>query len=125
MAQILDRTDDNKTRKGRIAKFKRGPGVFVYDGGETDTESEPTPKFMPNGKPDMDHNGKQKMGGPPILHTIPIDTYVLQGIEFPKGVPVAVKLDALALKLRGMSSFDEVSAETAPKRGRSKKAVEV
>ena len=107
MAAILDRTDENKTRKGRLAQLKRGPGVFVYDGGEFDTESEPTPKFLPNGKPDIDHNGKQRLGGPPILHQIPIDTYELMGVKFPKGVEVEVKLSALALKLRGMDSFSE------------------
>lgn len=108
MPHILDRTDENKTRKGRREKFKRGPGWFVYDGSETDTESIPQPKFMHNGKPDLDHNGKQKNGGPPLLKLIPIETYVLQGHEFPKGVPVRVELDALALKLRGMNAFVEV-----------------
>lgn len=132
MPQILDRTDENKSRKGRLANFKRGPGVFVYDGGEFDTESEPTPLFLPNGKPDVDYTGKQKLGGPPILHKIPIDTYELMGIKFPKGEPVEVKLHALALKLRGMDSFHEqepvaavepaAAAEEEPKRGRKPKS---
>ena len=106
MAAILDRTDENKTRKGRLAQLKRGPGVFVYDGGAFDTDSEPTPLFK-NGEPVLDHSGKQKLGGPPILHRIPIDTYQLMGVEFPKGVEVEVKSSALALKLRGMDHFHE------------------
>ena len=128
MPQILDRTDENKTRKGRLAQLKRGPGVFVYDGSENDTDSEPTPLFDKKGEPVLDHSGKQKLGGPPILHQIPIDTYVLMGVEFPKGVPVEVKLSALALKLRGMDSFHEqaetvpaVEEKEEPKRGRPRK----
>jgi hypothetical protein len=134
MTAILDRTDENKTRKGRLAQLKRGPGVFVYDGGLFDTESEPTPLFK-NGEPVLDHSGKQMLGGVPNLRQIPVDTFVLMGVEFPKGVPVEVKLSALALKLRGMDHFveqDEAApvVEAAPiveeetKRGRPRKAVE-
>jgi hypothetical protein len=131
------RDEDNQTRKQRLARIKKGPGVFVYDGSAVDTEWEPTvmrhgkkePMFTPDGMPVVDVAGRQMyqkvgaimkgkdgrpvFGGEPKRHTKPIDVLVLWGKEFPSGVPVFVEDTAMARKLRCLGSFDELEGDEA------------
>lgn len=133
---------DGDNRKERFAQIPKGPGVFVYDGSAVDHESTPTilrthhkepeyddrtglPKMDKAGRqvyktagiPKMDNTGRPMLGGPPEIKRIPIDTYRLRGSEFPKGEPVKVNNPRLALKLRTMSCFEEVSEEATKKKG--------
>ncbi len=132
MAAIKDRDDENKSRKLRKAKIKRGPGVFVYDGSLIDTEWVPQALRMgknvavldANGMPVLDATGRQifeksgapvrdekgqpVLGGEPKVVKHPIEVYKLWGVEFPAGKEVVVDDPTLAAKLRGMDGFDEV-----------------
>lgn len=144
MPAILDRGEGNAKRKERLAKLKKGPGVFVYDGSLCDTESIPTPLlvgkaqpvFDARGMPVVDKTGRQQyapagqfvrdesgqpvLGGTPKTVTRQLSTFKLRGFEFPAGKPVTVSDSALALKLRGMNGFEEVEAiqvETEPDAG--------
>lgn len=134
MPQIKDRSEENARRKSRLAKMRRGPGVFVYDGSLCDTEWIPTPAltgkkealfdssglpamdasgrqiYQQSGRPVIGHDGKILMGGTPKMVRKPIETYLLRGMAFPKGEPVEVEDSGLALKLRGMDGFTEVEA---------------
>jgi hypothetical protein len=131
----LDRSEGNQRRTDRLKQLKKGPGTFVYTGGEFDSVSTPTmllsdgksqPVFNPDGSlvfdaagrqvfqrigtPVKDEKGNIVLGGVPKVERIPITTYELQGVKFPQGVEVRVKNPALALKLRGMDHFEEVEA---------------
>lgn len=151
MPAIRDRGEGNAKRKDRLAKLKKGPGVFVYDGSAVDVEHIPTPlltgKKVPEldgaGMPLVDGAGRQVfkragtpvrndrgeiiMGGAPKVVRHPINVFEIHGFAFPKGEPIHVDNDQLALKLRGMDCFTEVDAaalgDAAPKkRGRRSKA---
>lgn len=136
MPQILDRDEDNAKRKQRLAKLKRGPGVFVYDGSHTDHESIPTyllvgkevAKFNEStGLPQIDKSGRQVferagtvvrngkgepvLGGVPKIERIAVETKTVRGVDFPTGKKVLVEDPSLALKLRGMDGFEEVEGE--------------
>lgn len=132
MPQILDRGEGNAKRKERLARQKKGPGVFVYDGSGCDTVWHPTPVlvgksealldssgmpaidssgrqiFKPAGQYKRDKQGKIIMGGVPRVERVPLDVFKLRGVEFPAGVPVRVEDGQLALKLRCMGCFEEV-----------------
>ena len=135
MASISDRSEESKSRKLRQARLKRGPGVFVYEGGAYDTEWVPTylkvgrnvPVFDANSMPVVDGSGRQVyekagalvrdskgqpvLGGTPEMKRIPLDVFVVRGKEFPKGKEVVVDDPSLALKLRGMDFIEEVEGE--------------
>lgn len=147
--QITDRDEDNRKRKQRLAKIKRGPGTFVYNGGFEDVHHEPTPLlrgkrepafnaddslkvdrsgrqvFERQGTPKRDESGKIILGGVPKETRTPIDAITIRGIVLPKGEPVRVDNVATALKLRCMGGFtelddDEAPGPVAPKRGRGR-----
>ena len=135
MPAIRDRGEGNMRRKDRLAKLKKGPGVFVYNGSSFDHESIPTPLLTgrnepvldANGMPVMDSSGRQVyqragsfvrgpkgevvMGGVPKIKRTKIDVFKIRGVEFPEGERVTVEDPQLALKLRGMDAFDEVEPE--------------
>jgi len=139
MPAIHERGEGNARRRERLAKLKKGPGVFVYDGEGYDTEAIPTPLltgtkspvFNAAGLPVMDASGRQiyeksgrpvtaqdgtiVMGGVPKVRRIKIKTLKMRGLEFPEGKPVLVADEALALKLRGMDVFEEVEGKDAEK----------
>lgn len=132
MPQILDRDFDHSSRYKRLAKQKKGPGVFIYDGKAMHTEWEPTlkrvgksaPALDPSGMPLLDASGRQqylppnqleydekgqpKLGGPPKVTKTPIEVYMIRRMEFPAGKRVKVADAALALKLRCIGFFEEV-----------------
>jgi hypothetical protein len=148
MPQILDRDEEHKRRKDRLAKQKRGPGTFVYDGAACDTEWIATPMLKgqnvalmdASGMPVVDGAGRQMfekanshvtdstgrpvMGGRPKVVTHKIEVYKLRGVEFPAGKPVKVENDSLALKLRCMAHFTEVEegAKVAAKEAKAEPA---
>jgi len=118
-----------------MAKIKKGPGVFVYDGSaETETHT-PTPMlsranspvFTDDGLPVVDSSGRQvferagrvikngdgtvRMGGKPKVERIKLDTFVLWGVAFPKGKEVLVEKETLAHKLRCLHCFKEVDGD--------------
>jgi hypothetical protein len=123
------------SRKENLAKLKKGPGVFVYEGGAYDTECVPTllrrtksePKFDDQGMPVLDRAGRQLyektgdvirgsdgkpvLGGPPKIVKKEFDPYAVSGGLFHKDKPVTVGDPRLALKLRGLACFKEVEAE--------------
>jgi hypothetical protein len=131
---IETRDEGNAKRKDRLAKIKKGPGVFVYNGGAFDTDWAPTPmlvgakvpKLDEQGMPVRDRAGRQVyeragevvrdlkgqpvLGGEPSVERKPMKTFVVRGKEFPAGKQVVVDDPTLALKLRCMSHFDEVEA---------------
>lgn len=134
MPQILARDEEHAKRRQRLAKQKKGPGVFVYDGSAVDTESIPTiltlgkdtPVFDAHGVPRIDSTGRQifdrqgtpvlvngrpQLGGEPRVNRKPIEIFKLWGQEFPKGKAVEVDNDSLALKLRMLPFFEEVEGE--------------
>lgn len=121
---ILERDPDNRTRHQRLSKTKRGPGVFVYEGGSYVVEHSPTVlltrkreiatdddgapivdgsgrlTYRPAGTPVLDHEGKVRMGGKPKEKRIELEERVIQGVVLPKGVPVRVDSPTVALKMR-------------------------
>jgi len=137
MPAILDRDEGNARRKDRLAKQKKGPGVFVYSGEAHDTEWVPTiltvgkrtPVLDDRGLPIVDRSGRQVyeragavvqddkgrpvMGGTPKVKRISLDVLTVRGVAFPAGKKVVVDDHALALKLRCMSHFEEVDADAA------------
>lgn len=147
--QILDRDDDNRKRKQRLAKIKRGPGTFVYDGSHEDVHYEPTPllrgraeaAYNADGSLKVDRSGRQvfekqgapvrneagqiKLGGKPNVVRRKLETITVRGVVLPKGEPVLVGDPAKALKLRTMGGFHELDdddvAEQKPRRGRPRK----
>jgi hypothetical protein len=150
MPSIRDRSENNKTRKGRLANVKRGPGVFRFLGG-IDVAYVPTyllhgrkeAVFSANGLPVVDSSGRQVyersgsivrdergqpvLGGEPKRVETPITEIELRGLRFVEGEPVEVTDATLALKLRGMNSFEEIEpgeviGEPKRKRGRPRKA---
>lgn len=145
---ILKRNRANRNQGLRLAQMKTGPGTFVYDGGHCVVEHEPTiklvgkkePVFDSDGAPMVDAQGRliyKKAGRPaltpegrPILGGVPkakrieLSTYKLRGVEFPKGVPVDVDDEDLALKLRCLGAVREIEegeAAAPKKRGRPRK----
>jgi hypothetical protein len=122
-------------RKSRQAKLKQGPGTFKYLGGAFDTESTPTilktskkapaigddgmPLYdrasravmVPAGAPVRDERGNPVLGGPPKIKKVELKTCVVRRKEFPLGKPVEVTDESLALKLRGLKTFEEVGAK--------------
>lgn len=135
---ILDRDDDNRSRRQRMAKMKKGGGVFVYEGGHEIVLQEPTVKFIDRQTPviddkgfpvldvagrqvyesankiERDHEGKPMLGGRPKTQRVEVDPLVVRGVEFPKGKPVHVKEYALALKLRCLGSLRELDDAAYP-----------
>ncbi len=129
---VYERDDENRSRKLRLAKLKRGGGTFVYDGSAFDTEAIPTvlkigkkvPKlddsglpvinsdgeavFERSGAPQYDEQGRTQLGGPPKIVKRALKVFKLRGLEFPAGVPVKVTDQSLALKLRCMMGFEEL-----------------
>ena len=123
----------------RIAKLKVGPGTFVYLGGEFDTECTPTamrygkmqPVIGEDNQPVLDRSGRQVfervgdlvrdktgrpvMGGLPKMKHTEIEVRKTCGLVFPKGEPVAVNDEAIALRLRGKKTFKEVEPEAVQK----------
>lgn len=143
MPAIRERGEGFAKRRERLAQLKRGPGTFVYDGSGCDTEMVPTPLLAgrdepvldDSGMPVIDASGRQVfrkagtyvrdtsgnivLGGVPKIVRKPIEVFVLQDVRFPTGEPVLVTSASLALKLRGMSCFEELTEGDAPrKRGR-------
>jgi hypothetical protein len=134
MPAIIDRSEDNAKRKNRVAKLRKGAGTFVYKGGLFDTVSTPQPLvtganepvFDAGGAPVIDSSGRQVyqrsgqvvrdiqgrpvLGGEPKLERIEFEVAKVRGVSFPRGEPVHVSDEMLALKLRGMLGFDEVEA---------------
>ncbi len=122
----------HKTREQRLAKLKKGPGVFVYDGKGHDVDYVPTilrtgrkeamldaegapvvdgsgrQVFQKAGVPVLDDHGKPKLGGPPKIVKKPLDVFDVRGVKFHAGEPIVVDDPSLALKLRCMHVFDEV-----------------
>lgn len=131
------RGDGNETRKKRLEKIKKGPGVFVYTGEAVDHEWEPTvlkvgrnvPVFNAHGMPVLDASGRQVfekqgrivrdekgnpvLGGEPKKTTKKIETYSIRGVDFPEGEKIAVSDPSLALKLRCLGFFEEIEEESA------------
>ena len=131
---IRDRGEGNEKRKDRLAKLKKGPGVFVYDGLGFDVEAIPTvlkigrnvPVLDSEGMPVVDDSGRQVfekqgkivrdskgqpvLGGVPKIKKTPLDVFEVRGMKFPKGEPVEVKDPSIALKLRCLERFEEVEA---------------
>lgn len=148
MPQILDRGEGHAKRSERLAKQKKGPGVFVYLGTAMAIEETPTPLltdekkpvftedgmpafdaagrqvFKPAGIPQRDSRGHIIMGGVPKRKEVKLDPYVLRGVSFPSGKPVKVDSAALALKLRCMAHFEEVDASVAKAEAPAEKALE-
>lgn len=91
----------------KMAAFKRGPGVFVYDGSAFDTESI---------APVFDSRGK--VAKPEGLKRTKLATLKMHGVEFAAGKEVAVDDAALALKLRSLGCFKEIE----PKAKKAEKA---
>ena len=143
MPQILDRGEGNAKRKERLARQKKGPGVFAYDGSGFDTEWIPTPRvtgdqeavlgedgmpaldgsgrqiFKPAGQFIRDKQGRLVMGGIPKVKRTPIEVFKLRGVSFPAGKEVVVDDPTMALKLRCMPCFEEremgaIRVETEP-----------
>lgn len=136
MPAISNRDDENAKRKQRLAKLKKGPGTFVYDGSAKDVHYVPTvllvgkkvAVFDAEGMPVVDENGEQvyqrpnrpvigtdgkpKLGGKPKIELKPLDVRTVRGVKFPAGKPVSVDA-GLALKLRGMNGFEEVESDGA------------
>lgn len=126
------RDEENAKRKQRLAKIKRGPGVFVYDGSHYDTNWIPTVKmtgrevpvldgsgfpvmdgsgrqvYQRAGTPVRDDKGRPVLGGEPKVERIRLETVKIWGVDFPEGVPVEVKDTSLALKLRCLTAFEEI-----------------
>jgi hypothetical protein len=118
------RDEENRSRKMRLAKVRRGPGVFVYAGGAFDVAAIPTVKlagknepvfdgdglpvtdssgrqvFQKRGTPIRDRNGVPVLGGPPKMERIELEVFAFRGIEFPRGEAVEVDDESIALKLR-------------------------
>lgn len=135
MPQIRDRSEDNAKRKNRLAKQKKGPGVFVYDGNAFDTEWVPTVKrvgknvplldatdmpvldqtgrqqFRPSNAAVTDGQGRPVLGGEPKINKIPIKVFKLRDYEFSPGEKVYVDNTNTALKLRCMACFEEIEVE--------------
>jgi hypothetical protein len=138
MPQILDRGEGSAKRKERLARQKKGPGVFVYNGKGFDAEWHPTPLlvgkdepvldaggmpvldavgrqvFKPAGQYKRDSKGHIVMGGVPRTEKKPIAVFELWGVKFPAGVAVSVEDPALALKLRRLAVFEEVEELEEP-----------
>jgi hypothetical protein len=136
------RDEDNDTRRKRLAKIKRGPGVFVYNGEAIDTEWVPTvlmtdarqPSFDSTGLPVMDRSGRQQfepagipvrkadglpaLGGPPDMRVSKLEVFTFRGVSYTAGEEFKVSDPSLALKLRCLMCFDEVEPK---KRGRPSK----
>jgi hypothetical protein len=135
----LERGEGNETRKKRLEKLKKGPGVFIYNGEAEDTEYVPTPLltgrkepllddrglpvtdragrqiYAPSGQVVRNGKGEPMLGGIPQIVKHKIEVFVVRGVEFPAGKEVVVNDSSLALKLRGMTHFAEVDAvEAAP-----------
>lgn len=128
---------EGETRKERLKQVPRGPGVFVYDGSAEDHECIPQIKrnkgsepvlgddglpligsdgrmvSRPSGTPVLSDDGTPMLGGPPKIKRIPLDTYTLRGVDFPKDQPVKVSDLSLALKCRLMSCLTEVNESEA------------
>lgn len=132
------RHGEHRTREGRLAQLKRGPGVFVYDGSHQDVSFKPTvlrygknvykynddgtialngsgdPVYENERRAVLDSQGRPVMGGKPERLAKAIDVKVVRGVKFPKDEPIKVADPALALKLRGMDGFQEVDESAAP-----------
>jgi hypothetical protein len=117
-----------------MAGVKKGPGVFVYDGTQQDTEAVPTPLLKGRNVPVLDgdgvpvvdgagrqlferagdivrdEKGRPVMGGKPKATKTAMSTLVLWGVEFPAGKTIEVPDAALALKLRCHPCFKELEA---------------
>ena len=101
---ITDRSDENRKRKNRLKQMKRGPGVFVYEGGHKSVDFIPTiktrqklepvidedgaivtdeqgrPQFRSVGLvPVLDHRGQHQMGGAPKKKFVEHDTFSMPG----------------------------------------------
>ncbi len=101
---ILDRTDENRRQRNRLKLMKRGPGVFVYEGGHKTVDFIPTiktrqklepvidedgaivtdeqgrPQFRSVGLvPVLDHRGQHQMGGIPKRKINEHDTFCMPG----------------------------------------------
>lgn len=148
------RGDGMATRRERLAKIKKGPGVFVYEGGACAKEFIPTvkrigrkePLLDQNGYPVVDSSGRQiyqpsgqpvrengipVLGGIPKVENRPLDFLTIQGVKLNRGVPVFVSDEVVAVKMRCMAFVKEIdkmpetTEEEAPKkRGRPKKTEE-
>lgn len=84
-----------KTRDGRLALLKQGPGVFSYDGSAHDTEAVPQV---------LDKSGA--VSKPASLKRIPLAAYVLRGEPRKKGEKFSADAD-LAEKCRRLGCFVE------------------
>lgn len=135
MPAIKERGEGFAKRKDRLAKLKRGPGVFVYDGSFCSVEHIPTPMLTGHKEPVLDANGmpvtdavgrqvyqpagrvktgqdgRPIMGGIPKVKKTPADSWTVRGKVFPAGEQVVVDNPSLALKLRGMDGFEEIEGE--------------
>lgn len=137
-----------ESRRRRLAKLKKGPGVFIYDGSHKDHEWKPTPKltgkkeivcdndgipvlddsgrptYKPAGKVVFGDDGKPLMGGKPkVIHT-KVETRVIRGVTFVSGEATVIDDASLALKLRGMEGFKEVAGEAISVETDTDKALE-
>lgn len=132
-------------REAKLAKLKKGPGVFTYTGDCVDHECTPVPKMRTSKVPKLDaeghatvnsqgypiyekagsiildDSGRAVLGGEPKVKTSKLATVNLWGVDFAKGEKVTVDDDGLALKLRGLSYFQEIDPEAPKPRGRPKK----
>jgi hypothetical protein len=81
--------------------------------------------FQPSGQIVRNADGSPKLGGIPKLIRHKIETLVLRGVSFPKGKPVLVEDEVLAVKVRGMDCFKEVEGEEKKGPGRPKKSDKV
>jgi len=136
---ILNRDDENKSRKGRVARYKKGPGSFRYLGTDVFFEHHPTilrkgrnvASIGANGEavvdasgelvhenpnaPELTMDGRTQMGGPPTVVAVPSpDSRTLWGKTFWTGQVVFVDSPELAHKLRCLPSFEEVEGVAAP-----------
>lgn len=94
-----------KTRDGRLALLKQGPGVFSYDGSAHDTEVVPQV---------LDKSGA--VSKPMSLKRIPLAAYKLHGEVHKKGEKFSANAEK-AEKCRRLGCFTEHDADAkAPKK---------
>lgn len=93
-----------KTRDGRLALLKQGPGVFSYDGSAHDTEAVPQK---------LDKSGA--VAQPYSLKRIPLAAYRLRGELCKKGEKFSADAD-LAEKCRRLGCFVEHEVDAKAKK---------
>lgn len=100
------------SKEQRMAKLKKGPGVFSYNGNAFDTESIPGEinyaivKNLSEITDEVLSNPRSYVVQPKVIRK-QLGSVKVQGIVFNKGDKVSVDSIDLAFKLRAMGCFDE------------------